>query len=101
VEDYDKNVPSTNEAPTSYVRYLRATPDELKDTLEYLADAEDETWLHNHAKFGHASSKPLPLIMLETMMDTLEKATGFETIITIDEAERCILTNSLSSAHVS
>ena len=100
VEDYEKNVPSTYEAPTSYVRYLRATPDELKETLEYLADAEDEVWLHNHAKFGNASSKPLPLIMFETMMDSMEKATAFETIVTIDEAERCILHKLPSLMHI-
>ena len=59
--------------------------------MEYLVDAEDEVWLHNHAKFGNSSAKPLPLGMLETMIDCMEKATGFESIITVDEAERCIL----------
>ena len=54
-------------------------------------DAEDEVWLHNHAKFGSASAKPLPLTMFETMMDCMETATGFESIITTDEAERGIL----------
>ena len=88
-------------APTSYVRYRRATSEELKDALEYLADAEDEVWLHNHAKFGSASAKPLPLAMLETMMDCMEKATGLETIITVDEVERCIVGKlpSLSSTY--
>lgn len=91
MDDYDKNIPATYQAPTSYVRYRRATPEELKDTLEYLIDAEDEVWLFNHNKFGNASNKKLPLGMLETMMDCMEKATAFETIITIDEAERSIV----------
>jgi enhancer of polycomb-like protein len=59
--------------------------------LEYIADAEDEIWLQNHTKFGTSSNKPLSLTMFETMLDCLEKATAFETIITLDEAERCFL----------
>mmetsp|Transcript_11314 Transcript_11314/g.16621 ORF Transcript_11314/g.16621 Transcript_11314/m.16621 type:complete len:541 (-) Transcript_11314:27-1649(-) len=102
-EGYGKNVPATYKMPTSYVRYQRVTADDLEDTLEYLVDAEDEVWLLNNSKFGGASkntteedgteqARPqLRLEDLEMMMDTMEKATGFETIITVNQAERAIV----------
>lgn len=102
-EGYGKNVPATYEIPTSYVRYHRVTHDDLEDTLEYLVDAEDEVWLLNNSKFGGASKNTtdedgteqahpqLPLESLEMMIDTMEKATGFETIITVNEAERAMV----------
>jgi enhancer of polycomb-like protein len=90
------------------VRHRRPTYQELRDNLEYVIDAEDEVWLLNQSKFGGASAKStgdrkrladgqekgtfqLPLEMLETMMDIVEKATAFDVIITIDRAETLIL----------
>jgi enhancer of polycomb-like protein len=118
VEDYDKHIPANYQPPVSYVRYSRSTTDELVVALEYVIDAEDEVWLLNNTKFGGSAGRnpppptkadsitgtsdeqrkvvttprpKLPLDYLERMMDVMEKATGFETIITVDEAERRIL----------
>lgn len=78
--------------------------------MEYVADEEDENWLNQNAKFGGGQSKmgavepPPPVVagqltrrpqlkieQLEHMMDLLEKATAFETIITFHQAEALIL----------
>lgn len=105
VESYDKDIPPTYAPPKSYVRYRRPTHDELLNNLEYVIDGEDEVWLMNNSRFGGASAKPgkknegddakptfqLPLGMLETMFDVMEKATAFEAIITMDQAEALIL----------
>jgi enhancer of polycomb-like protein len=105
-------VPPNFQIPTSYVRYKRPTRAELTETLEYVVDAEDEAWLQQNKKFGANTHKrssdvgdeivvpqpplpntttPLSLGMLEIMLDSLEKATAFEAIITLDQAERLIL----------
>jgi enhancer of polycomb-like protein len=92
------------------VRHSKYSPAERKQDLEYVVDAEDEVWLLNNSKFGgaaradsavasHNQEQPethrklpqLTLDMLEHMIDILEKATGFETIVTTDEGERRIL----------
>ena len=109
METYYKDVSPTYVPPKSYVRYRRPTQEELYSNLEYVVDAEDEVWLHNNAKFGGASVKvdakkrtrneveddkgvfQLPLGMLETMLDVMEKATAFDAIITMDQAETLIL----------
>ena len=71
--------------------------------MEYVVYAEDEVWLHNNAKLGGASVKvdakkrtrnevdydkkgvfQLPLGMLKTMLDVMEKVTAFDAIITMD-----------------
>ena len=82
----------------------------MNDNTAYVVDAEDEVWLLNNSKFGGASSRQpdsgerkrsadgeekgtvkLPLDMLETMLDVMEKATAFDAIITMDQAENLIL----------
>lgn len=109
VETYKTDIAPTYACPTSFVRYHRPTQFELKNNLEYVIDAEDEVWLLNNSKFGGSLPKSkggikrtsddqekketteLPLAMLETMLDILEKATAFEAIIRIDQAENLIL----------
>ncbi|KAG7362863.1 enhancer of polycomb-like protein [Nitzschia inconspicua] len=126
VETYEKDLAPDYGTPLSYVRYHRPTDQELRENLEYVADAEDEGWLLSNTKFGGSVPKskdsvdkekkdpddshrnngdskpsslanslskitPLPLSMLEIMLDVLEKATGFDVIITLDQAEQLIL----------
>lgn len=117
VETYNTDIPANYKCPVAYVRHRTPSQMELRDTLEYVIDAEDEVWLLNNAKFGRASSaqttssgqdkkRPanssstsgedkgtvqLPLDMLEIMMDVLEKATAFEAIVRLDQAENLIL----------
>jgi len=112
------------------VRYTRLSHEELRDSLEYVIDTEDETWLRNNNRFGGASidvkeekisddskepsstmdeeagistleqksttkirrkTSILTISMLEIMLDTMEKATAFDAIITLDQAELLIL----------
>lgn len=120
VESYKTDVPSNYKCPIAYVRHRKASHQELRDNLEYVIDAEDEVWLLNNAKFGktssHASSSSssslssspvserkrmatgeekgtvqLPLSMFEIMLDVLEKATAFEAIVRLEQAEHLIL----------
>ena len=102
VDEYDAQVPPTFAVPTSYVRYRRSTVEEDESGPEYVADAEDERWILNNTKFGgnpkdkdgidHIHARPqLTLAMLELMMDSMEKATAFETIITVNQAEMLAL----------
>jgi enhancer of polycomb-like protein len=117
VESYNTDIPPDYDCPKSFVRLRRPTEQELRENLEYVIDAEDEVWLLNNTKFGGSCSSQnnnnnsstgddrkrkttienqekgtfqLPLAMLETMMDVLEKATAFEAIITMDQAEHLI-----------
>jgi len=163
VETYEGDILADYGCPTSYVRYNRLSHEELRETLEYVIDAEDEAWLRKNTKFGsthgvheeiypvlrlddeqkiedksnrkssnvedskekslvieavpsgdvsktviaseglsssYAKRKtakylprttPLPVSMLEIMLDILEKATALDAIITIDQAELLIL----------
>jgi enhancer of polycomb-like protein len=77
--------------------------------VEYNLDEEDETWLENQPLFGlkinqrkmgdtsveekdlHVMKPILSLAIFERMIDVLEKATAFETIITLHQAERLVL----------
>lgn len=136
--------------PTSFVRYTRLSHEEMRESLEYVVDTEDEAWLKSNSRFGGASNavqeeeeevtpaatipaaedskqsgesgedatgstpetseettKPvtkktvstktapktsvLTISMLEIMLDTMEKATAFDAIITLDQAETLIL----------
>ena len=54
VETYEKDVPNNYEITKSFVRYHRPSRDEWQEAIEYVADAEDETWLTNNIKFGGA-----------------------------------------------
>ena len=124
------------------MRYTRLSHEELRKSLEYVIDTEDEAWLANNSRFGGASivteeeeaaptaktpaaedakqpsdentaggtpetseDKPaakkmvktapktslLTISMLEIMLDCMEKATAFDAIITLDQAESLIL----------
>ena len=132
------------------MRYTRLSHEELRDSLEYVIDTEDETWLRNNSRFGDASvaveeealidktrsesgnieeqvtstvtdqdtcigesqvaedlskdpirrkvatkispkTSILTISMLEIMLDIMEKATAFDAIITLDQAELLIL----------
>ncbi|KAL3918674.1 MAG: hypothetical protein SGILL_004125, partial [Bacillariaceae sp.] len=118
VETYQTDLPPDYDAPLAYVRHHRPSHQELRDSIEYVIDAEDEAWLHNNSKIGGSIPKaedteneeekkaaegtkkmtvetpktiPLPLAYMEIMMDIMEKATGFEIIITLDQAEHLIV----------
>mmetsp|Transcript_47547 Transcript_47547/g.136700 ORF Transcript_47547/g.136700 Transcript_47547/m.136700 type:complete len:549 (-) Transcript_47547:70-1716(-) len=104
VETYHTDVPANYGRPVAYVRHQKPSHQEIKDNLEYVIDAEDEIWLTNNAKFGKAATAKqegsqdegratvqLPLEMMEVMMDVMEKATAFDTIIRTDQAEEFIL----------
>ena len=165
VPDYTQNVPANYQVPTSFVRHVPKSVDEVESTVEYNVDIEDEHWWLDNTMFGpkagwiakddddeegdskdkedggvavkmeeedagsssRANTPPpaaltskqlrkgltlvpqrskkklyppppdqppsptLPLHHFEHMLDVLEKATGFETIITQGEAERLIL----------
>lgn len=85
-----KEIPADYEIRPAYVRYHRITEDELKNTLEYVADAEDEAWLQKNTKFGgsvEGGKARLTLDILERMMDALEKETAFDAIITANQAD--------------
>lgn len=111
-------MPPDYDTPLAYVRHHKPSHQELRDTLEYVIDAEDEAWLHNNSKFGGSiptrekdvdteekksdeetmkmaadapRTIPLPLSFMEIMMDIMEKVTGFEIIITLDQAEHLIV----------
>eukprot|EP00523_Entomoneis_sp_CCMP467_P014996 CAMPEP_0168771314 /NCGR_PEP_ID=MMETSP0725-20121227/3375_1 /TAXON_ID=265536 /ORGANISM="Amphiprora sp., Strain CCMP467" /LENGTH=653 /DNA_ID=CAMNT_0008820793 /DNA_START=22 /DNA_END=1984 /DNA_ORIENTATION=- len=106
VGGYECDISATFQQPLSYVRYHRATPQELKDQLEYVLDAEDEAWLASKNSKLEESTKTttkttatattttpaqpqpqrLTFDLLELMMDILEKETGFESIITTHTA---------------
>lgn len=113
VETYKKDIPADYRCPVAYVRHRKPSQQELQENLEYVIDAEDEVWLLNNTKFGKAAGRTssssegsvkkrkasgdekgtvqLPIEMLEIMLDILEKATGFEAIVRMDQAETLIL----------
>ena len=107
VDTYEKEMPPTYQPPKSYIRYTKPTKEGIENDMEYVADAEDEVWLHNNTKFGGSSKSPdgrrrpqVNLSMMERMLDLLEKATGFETIITKDQAERLIFSKIPQIMHM-
>ena len=58
VESYDKDVPDNYEIKKSYVRYHRPSEQQWKEqTIDYVADTEDETWLAENTKFGAACNQ--------------------------------------------
>jgi len=107
VETYETDIPDNYVCPVAYVRHRKPSHQELRDSLEYVIDVEDEVWLLNNTKFGMASmnqpsedpdrtngDKPtvkLSLDFFEVMLDVMEKATGFDTIIRNDQAEDLIV----------
>ncbi len=148
VESYNKDLPANYIIPKSYVRYQKATVEEIENTIEYNLDEDDELWLANHPIFGTNNISPaiVPLsdttptshgakkqkkspksskadspivtsnlqggiedknkwfnveslqvkpclsqLTFEHMLDLLENATAFETIITLNQAERLII----------
>jgi enhancer of polycomb-like protein len=111
VENYERDIPSNYEIQRAYVRYHRLTDPEWFESSDYIADAEDEEWLAGRVtpeanpatKSGRATpswNKPisvvqrsLPLKLFEQMMDLLEKATGFEIIISTEQAETMFRSN--------
>jgi enhancer of polycomb-like protein len=101
VETYERDVPATYKVPRSFVRYHRSSAEEWNIKQEYFSDVEDEIWLKNNTKFGGACQSvdasdetgplqrrpQLPLALFERKLDILEKATGFEAIVTAQKAE--------------
>jgi len=151
-QTYERDILPNYDCPTSYVRYTRLSHEELRDSLEYVIDTEDEAWLRSNTRFGDASialqedagnaasaiyddhkerptssraidqntgsSTPvlaiggnppkestkrkvgtkitpttsvLTIAILEVMLDAMEKATAFDAIITLDQAEKLVL----------
>lgn len=105
VETYERDVPATYNVPCSFVRYRRSSLEEWNDKLAYVSDAEDEIWLKNNTKFGGACQSvgdsdettgplqrrpQLTLALFERILDILEKATGFEAIVSVQKAESLI-----------
>jgi enhancer of polycomb-like protein len=90
VETYDKDIAADYDASLSYVRYHRPTPDEWKDSIGYVADEEDETWIKEKSKVGEStdSSPKLPLSLFEAMIDVMEKETALDMIISVNQADR-------------
>ena len=92
VERYERDVPANYHIPLSYVRYHKRTAQEWNQTLEYVADWEDECWLRkfNATKLAGAprETKRLALQLMEQMMDILETATAFDAIITTSQADQ-------------
>lgn len=121
VEAYTHDVPANYSVPRSYVRCHRPPDEELDAAIEYVADAEDDSWLQNNTKFGGAVKQEelvsevadansnndnttannkkknprrrsqITLAMLEQMLDLLEKVTAFDVIVTSTQAEGLIL----------
>jgi len=58
VEEYDKDVPNNYNIKHSFVRYHRPSRDDWMNSIEYVADLEDEVWLSNNTKFGAAVNRP-------------------------------------------
>jgi len=52
VETYEGDILPTFACSTTYVRYNRLSHEELRETLEYVIDSEDEAWLRKNTKFG-------------------------------------------------
>lgn len=61
-------------------------PDVIVQNPRYLMSSHGTNWIIR--KFRPR----LPLLVLEQMMDVLEKATGFETIVTVAQAEKVLIT---------
>ena len=107
VDTYEKEMPPTYHPPKSYIRYTKSSKQQQDNEMEYVADAEDEVWLHNNTKFGGSARTPdgrrrpqVTVTMMEQMLDLLEKATGFETIITTDQAERLVFSKIPQFTHM-
>ena len=50
MESYHQDLPANYEISTSYVRYRKPSPDEMKQKIDYNLDEEDEIWLHEFHK---------------------------------------------------
>lgn len=114
VQGYEQDVPANFKIPLSFTRFTRPSNEEWNDTLDYIADVEDEAWLHQNVKFGSSmkliendraddlmmlptanlgytqssTRRPqLSLRLFELMFDQLEKATAFEFIISVQQAD--------------
>lgn len=121
VASYEKDVPATYDVPRSYIRYCKPLAEEVmvdynidledetwlenhprfgtklnegKDISGIHLKESNSTDVDSVDEDGHCDSgiRPtLPLSTFEHMIDLLEKATEFETIITLSQAERLIL----------
>lgn len=58
VETYDTDIPNNYNITTAFVRYQRPARAEWQEAIEYVSDAEDETWLTNNTKFGGTLHPP-------------------------------------------
>lgn len=90
MESYERDISAEYEASLSYVRYVRPSKIEWKESKDYIADEEDELWLRDKSKVSESSQCPskLPTSIFESMIDIMEKETGFDMIITMNQADR-------------
>lgn len=58
MSSYKRDVPANYQLPRAYIRYQRypRTQEEWDETVEYVADNEDEEWLKKNTKFGAAAA---------------------------------------------
>jgi len=91
VDTYEQDAPATYVLPTSFVRHRRWSQENLS-RIEYNLDAEDEAWLRSHPSYNielEGESRPqLTFRLLERMIDLLERDTGFDMVVTLEQAER-------------
>jgi len=78
-ETYDRDIPPDYDCSSSYVRYTRLSHEELRDSLEYVIDTEDETWLRNNSRFGSAS------IVVEEATIPATTTSGVDDLTVMDE----------------
>lgn len=95
VTSYNTDVSADYQVKDSYVRYHRQSEKEWREGVDYCADMEDEIWLGGNAKFGArvaggGDGPKLTLSALENILDLWEKATAWDIIITIQQAESLV-----------
>jgi hypothetical protein len=79
VEDYDKYLAPTYRQPAAYVKHTKKLHDEPDPSIDYIAEPDDKEWLASNPRVvaDKEVQKALTLDVLEWLITTLEKATGF------------------------